>query len=283
MDTQAVLDNVSTISSDNAIIVDAKEFLTELRQVAGAVAKPSEQRPNLTFVHMILSESSIKLEATDSHVLDSTYVAASVAPELVGKEILLDGKFAKNLSKAPTKHKGTLAIYPAFDDEKYLGKTTIVLDGEAFIDDSRENISSFGYPDLKMLEPYWDTAQIEFKTTKKEILPILREIKKTTDSKKNYRVDIEGIDVNGDMYLTSDTKKFQIPMRELKTGDELNKNFYDWRDTQLIAFNVTKLISELKNVRPSETLIFRFWSKLRPFTISRENGGYSLVCPLRTF
>ena len=47
MDTQAVLDNVSTISSDNAIIVDAKEFLTELRQVAGAVAKPSEQRPNL--------------------------------------------------------------------------------------------------------------------------------------------------------------------------------------------------------------------------------------------
>ena len=278
MDIQAVLDNVSTISSDNAIIVDAKEFLTELRQVAGAVAKPSEQRPNLTFVHMILSESSIKLEATDSHVLDSTYVAASVAPELVGKEILLDGKFAKNLSKAPTKHKGTLGIYPVFDDERYLGKTTIALDGEAFIDDSRENISSFGYPDLEMLQPYWEGAQVKFKTTKKEILPLLREIKKATNSKNNYSVDIDGA-----MNLVCNEKKLSMPMWGLETGDKLDKNFENWRNTQLVSFNVTKLISEIKNAKPSETLTFRFWGKLLPFTISRENGGYSLVCPLRKF
>lgn len=278
MDTQALLDNVSTISSDNAIIVDAKEFLTELRQVAGAVAKPSEQRPNLTFVHMILSESSIKLEATDSHVLDSTNVAASIAPELVGKEILLDGKFAKNLSKAPTKHKGTLGIYPVFDDEKYLGKTTIVLDGEEFIDDSRENISSFGYPNLEMLQPYWEGAQVEFKTTKKEILPLLREIKKATNSKNNYSVDIDGA-----MNLVCNEKKLSMTMWGLKTGDKLDKNFENWRNTQLVSFNVTKLISEIKNSKPSETLTFRFWGKLRPFTISRENGGYSLVCPIRKF
>ena len=278
MDTQALLDNVSTISSNNAIIVDAKEFLTELRQVAGAVAKSREQRPNLTFVHMILSDSSIKLEATDSHVLDTTYVAASIAPELVGKEILLDGKFAKNLSKAPTKHKGTLAIYPAFDDKKYLGKTTIALDSEVFIDDSRENISSFGYPDLKMLEPYWDTAQIEFKTTKKEILPLLREIKKATNSKNNYSVDIDGA-----MNLVCNEKKLSMTMWGLKAGDKLDKNFENWRNTQLVSFNVTKLISEIKNSKPSETLTFRFWGKLRPFTISRENGGYSLVCPIRKF
>lgn len=278
MDTQALLDNVSTISSDNAIIVDAKEFLTELRQVAGAVAKPSEQRPNLTFVHMILSEGSIKLEATDSHVLDSTNVAASIAPELVGKEILLDGKFAKNLSKAPTKHKGTLGIYPAFDDEKYLGKTTIVLDGETFIDDSRENISSFGYPDLEMLQPYWEGAQVEFKTTKKEILPLLREIKKETNSKNNYSVDIDGA-----MNLVCNEKKLSMTMWGLEAGDKLDKNFENWRNTQLVSFNVTKLISEIKNSKPSETLTFRFWGKLRPFTVSRENGGYSLVCPLRKF
>ena len=278
MDTQALLDNVSTISSDNAIIVDAKEFLTELRQVAGAVAKPSEQRPNLTFVHMILSESSIKLEATDNHVLDSTNVAASIAPELVGKQILLDGKFAKNLSKAPTKHKGTLGIYPAFDDEKYLGKTTIVLDGEAFIDDSRENISSFGYPDLEMLQPYWEGAQLEFKTTKKEILPLLREIKKATNSKNNYSVDIDGA-----MNLVCNEKKLSMTMWGLETGDKLDKNFENWRNTQLVSFNVTKLISVIRSAKPSETLTFRFWGKLRPFTISRENGGYSLVCPIRKF
>ena len=278
MDTQALLDNVSTISNDNAIIVDAKEFLTELRQVAGAVAKPSEQRPNLTFVHMILSENSIKLEATDNHVLDTTYVAASIAPELVGKEILLDGKFAKNLSKAPTKHKGTLGIYPVFDDKKYLGKTTIVLDGEAFIDDNRENISSFGYPDLEMLQPYWEGAQLEFKTTKKEILPLLREIKKATNSKNNYSVDIDGA-----MNLVCNEKKLSMTMWDLETGDKLDKNFENWRNTQLVSFNVTKLISEIKNAKPSETLTFRFWGKLRPFTISRENGGYSLVCPIRKF
>lgn len=194
------------------------------------------------------------------------------------KKFYWGGKFAKNLSKAPTKHKGTLAIYPAFDDKKYLGKTTIALDSEVFIDDSRENISSFGYPDLKMLEPYWDTAQIEFKTTKKEILPLLREIKKATNSKNNYSVDIDGA-----MNLVCNEKKLSMQMWGLETGDKLDKNFENWRNTQLVSFNVTKLISEIKNVRANETLTFRFWDKLRPFTVSRENGGYSLVCPLRKF
>lgn len=278
MNTQTLLNNVHTINPDNAIIVNAKNFLTELRQVSGAVAKPSDQRPNLTYVHAIVGADNIKLEATDSHVLDSTIVDARVSSELVGKEFLIDGKFAKNLSKSPTKRKGNLGIYPVFDGGKYSGTTTVLIDGETFVDDSRGNISAFGYPSLKQLVPYWDNAQIIFNTTKKELLPLLREIKKKTSSENNYSVGIDG-----EINLVCGEKKLSIPVWGLQTGTKVDEKFADWQKTQLISFNVTKLISEVKNARANETLTFRFWGKLRPFTVSREYGGYSMICPLRKF
>lgn len=78
MNTQTLLNNVATINKDNGIFVNAKEFLKELRQVATAVAKPSDHRPNLTFVHVRVTENNLILEATDSHVLERANVAASI-------------------------------------------------------------------------------------------------------------------------------------------------------------------------------------------------------------
>ena len=61
MNTQTLLNNVATINKDNGIFVNAKEFLKELRQVATAVAKPSDHRPNLTFVHVRVTENNLIL------------------------------------------------------------------------------------------------------------------------------------------------------------------------------------------------------------------------------
>lgn len=49
-----------------------------------------------------------------------------------------------------------------------------------------------------------------------------------------------------------------------------------------INFNVKKLKQRLQNISGRENLTFRFYKNAyRPFTISRENGGLSLVCPIR--
>ena len=130
MKTEVLLETLNTITNTNVVITNAKEFLKELRQVSTAIAKTTDHRPNLTFVHAIISKDCIKLEATNSHVLDTTMVAASPSPELIGKEFLIDGRFAKNISKAPSKHKESLAIYPVFNDDKYSGVASYVVDDE---------------------------------------------------------------------------------------------------------------------------------------------------------
>lgn len=49
-----------------------------------------------------------------------------------------------------------------------------------------------------------------------------------------------------------------------------------------INFNVKKLKKRLQHLSSRENLTFRFYKNAyRPFTISRENGGLGLVCPVR--
>lgn len=283
MNTQTLLNNVATINKDNAIIVNAKEFLKELRQVATAVAKPSDRRPNLTFVHVRVTENNLILEATDSHVLERANVAASIPDELVGKEFLIDGKFAKNLSKTPTKYGKTLGVYPQFNDGKYKGIISIVGGGEEFIDDSRGNISVFGYPDLVRVTPYLNDATVNFDVQQKEIFPVLKEIVKvvntpelTSDFKTVKKSDVVALLVKGNVVKLKyfdGRKDLEFPLAV--TNVEVQGEFE-------INFNIKKLKQRLQYLSNRENLTFRFYKNAyRPFTISRENGGLSLVCPIR--
>lgn len=288
MNTQALLDNVVTVNKDNGIFVNAKEFLKELRQVATAVAKPSDHRPNLTFVHVRVTENNLILEATDSYVLERSYVAASIPDELVGKEFLVNGKFAKNLSKAPTKHKGTLGIYPVFDDEKYLGKTTIALDGKAFIDDSRENISSFGYPDLESVTPDLNDPVCKFIVKKKEIYPILSEMKKVlADLRKDLKDVLNVINLkvtkDGNVIIKYFGKDNDVTFEPKVSDVEIIRTQprYGQMPEYEVDFNIKLLMKQLRNCSSRENITFRLNGKYRPFTLSRENGGLGVVCPVR--
>lgn len=283
MNTQTLLDNVNTINSNEAIIVNAKEFLKELRQVVSATAKPSDHRPNLTYVHVKIGKTAIVLEATDAHTLERSYVAASIPDELVGKEFLVNGKFAKNLSKTPTKYGNQLGIYPQFNEGKYLGVISIVGGGEEFIDDSREDISVFGYPDLERVTPYLNDATVKFDVQQKEIFPVLKEIVKivnkpglTKEFKEVKKTEVVALLVKDNVVKLkySNWKKdleFPIAVTNVVVNDEFEINF-----------NVKKLKQRLQNVNGRENLTFRFYKNAyRPFTISRENGGLGLVCPIR--
>lgn len=288
MNTQTLLNNVATINKDNGIFVNAKEFLKELRQVATAVAKPSDHRPNLTFVHVRVTENNLILEATDSHVLERANVAASIPDELVGKEFLIDGKFAKNLSKTPTKYGKTLGLYPQFSNGKYKGIISIVGGGEEFIDDSRENISVFGYPDLVRVTPYLNDATVKFDVQQKEIFPVLKEIVKivnkpglTEEFKEVKKTEVVALLVKDNVVKLKYSNysnwekdlEFPIAVTNIVVNDEFEINF-----------NVKKLKQRLQHLSSRENLTFRFYQNAyRPFTISRENGGLGLVCPIRTY
>lgn len=280
MNTQTLLNNVATINANEAIIVNAKEFLEALKFVAVATAQ-TNSRPTLQYVHVEIHENELTVEATDSHVLAQQKLAASISDKLAGKEFLIDGKFAKNLSKATTKHGTHLFITPEFGtNNQPTGKVTI-LDGneETFIDDNSDNGVRAFYPELDRLIP--DNARFEFETRKKKLLPILKALKEKTDTKGNYDVHLE-IQDNSKVVIGVGDDIQKIKHRNLFIGDnhkvENNKglNFE-------IDFNVKLLISELQKCKNTEFLKFSFTGTLRPFTFTRENGGIGLVAPLRKF
>ena len=284
MNTQTLLDNVATVSVNEAITVNAKEFLKALKFVAVATAR-TDSRPVLQYVHVEIHENELTVEATDSHILAQQKVAASISDKLVGKEFLIDGKFAKNLSKATTKHGTHLFITPEFGkNNKPTGKVAI-LDGneETFIDDNSDNdtftrFNAF-YPELDFLIP--DNARFEFETRKKELLPLLKALKEKTDTKGLYDVHLE-IQDNSKVVIGVGDDIQEIKQRNLFISDnhkvENNKglNFE-------IDFNAKLLISELQKCENTEFLKFSFSGTLRPFTFTRENNGIGLVTPLRTF
>lgn len=284
MNTQTLLNNVSTINKDNAIIVDAKEFLKALKFVAVATAR-TDSRPVLQYVHVEIHENELTVEATDSHVLAQQKVAASISDKLAGKEFLIDGKFAKNLSKTTTKHGTHLFITPEFrTNNEPTGKVTI-LDGneETFIDDNSDNdiftrVKAF-YPELDNLIP--DNAWFEFETRKKELLPILKALKKKTDAKGFYDVHLE-IQDNSKVVIGVDDDIQEIKHRNLFIGDKYKVENNKGLNLE-IDFNVKLLISKLQKCENTEFLKFSFTGMLRPFTFTRENGGIGLVAPLRTF
>lgn len=284
MNTQTLLNNVATTTNNDAIIVNAKEFLKALRFVTVATAR-TDSRPVLQYVHIEIHENELTVEATDSHVLAQQKVAASISDKLAGKEFLIDGKFAKNLSKATTKHGTHLFITPEFrTNNEPTGKVTI-LDGneEIFIDDNSDNdiftrFKAF-YPELDNLIP--DNAWFEFETRKKELLPILKALKKKTDAKGFYDVHLE-IQDNSKVVIGIGDDIQEIKHRNLFIGDKYKVENNKGLNLE-IDFNVKLLISELQKCENTEFLKFSFTGMLRPFTFTRENGGIGLVAPLRTY
>ena len=172
MNTQTLLDNVATTTNNDAIIVNAKEFLKALRFVAVGVST-KKSRPTLMNIHVGINENELVLGATDSHKLTYLKVGASIPSELSSKEFLVDGKFAKNLSKTPTKHGEYLLIKPEFNSNgRSVGKVTFI-DGnnETFIDNHG---SDDFYPELERVIP--DRTYFSFETRKKRIIASVKRI-----------------------------------------------------------------------------------------------------------
>lgn len=278
MDTQTLLDNVATVNVNEAIIVNAKEFLKAIRFVVTATSK-KQSRPILRYIHAEIGENELTLEATDSHQLTQLKMAAEVDESLVGKEFLINSKFARNLSKTPTKHGKNMMITPEYDDDGLRTGLVKYADGnhELFIDD-HENYEG-NYPEIDRCIP--DRGYFTFDVQAKELLPALKEIKKKIDNdEKLYSTHMEIHDASkvvlsaGDYEKEINQSNLNITDHIIKRGKELNFE---------IDFNVHYLIGMVQKCKSGENLHFSFSGTLRPFTFTRENGAIGLVCPIRKF
>ena len=280
MNTQTLLNNVATTTNNDAIIVNAKEFLKALRFVTVGVST-KKSRPTLMNIHVGINENELVLGATDSHKLTYLKVGASIPSELSSKEFLVDGKFAKNLSKTPTKHGEYLLIKPEFNSNgRSVGKVTFI-DGnnETFIDNHG---SDDFYPELERVIP--DRTYFSFETRKKELLPVLKELKKFTNAKDGNVVRLEiqdnsgvviGVDGDDSSIQEIHQKNLFIDEKHIVENDK-GLNFE-------INFNLKYLIELVQKCDSTEFLKFSFSGTLRPFTFIRENAGIGEICPIRTY
>ncbi|NMV53539.1 hypothetical protein FOL88_00600 [Lactobacillus reuteri] len=284
MNTQTLLNNVATSNVNEAIIVNAKEFLKALKFVAVATSKTSS-RPTLQYVHIEINSESLTIEATDSHQLSQLKLLAKVNTKLVGKEFLIDGKFAKNLSKTPTKHGAELTIIPGFTKQNNPNGYVKIIDGnnEIFVDDNSQEAEFTRqqgfYPELDFLIP--NQPKFEFETQKQELLPLLKELKKGVTKKENFDVHME-IQDNNKVVIGIDESIFRIEHENLVIGEKYLVDNNHGMNFE-IDFNINFLIGLLQKCDNRETLKFSFSGTLRPFTFTRENGGIGLITPLRTF
>ncbi len=116
--------------------------------------------------------------------------------------------------------------------------------------------------------PYLNDATVKFDVQQKEIFPVLKEIVKKSDVGallvKGNVVKLEYFDGRKDL-------EFPLAVTNVEVEGEFEINF-----------NMKKLKQRLQHLSSRENLTFRFYQNAyRPFTISRENGGLGLVCPIR--
>lgn len=278
MNTQTLLDNVATTTNNDAIIVNAKEFLKALKFVVTATSK-KQSRPILRYIHVRIDENELTLESTDSYQLTQFKVAAEVDKKLVGKEFLIDSKFARKLSKTPTKHGENIIIAPEYDEDGLRTGLVKYADGnhELFIDDHEHYEGN--YPEIDRCIPGNNSFTVNIQA--KELLPTLKEIKKQVDNnKKLYSAHMEIHDASKVVLSAGDYEK-EINQSNLNITDDIVErgkglNFE-------IDFNVQYLIGMVQKCNSRENLHFSFSGTLRPFTFTRENGAIGLVCPIRKF
>lgn len=269
--------------SNNSVIVDAKEFLKKLRQVNTATAKKNDPRTSLTMNHIrMAAENAIIIEATDAHVLEQATMAAQVPSTLVGKEFFASQDFVREFTNAPTKHGDEIIITPQFEGEQTAFRVNYRDETGEFTDEiDRKKIVK--YPNLDQIIWGVKQAKIKFSTSKKEIYPVLTELKKLVKAyneehykdKPKEKPKFEVVELNIDHHgvkFYGAGKEIQLPIDKL--GIEENQQLF------ITNFNPELLLKQLRKCANNEKLSFGFYSRLRPFAFDHANG-MGIVTPVR--
>lgn len=248
------------------IVVNAKEFLKTLKRTV--IATEDAKRTVLKGAHVLVGQDFLIIEGTDAFSLERNKIQAEVDPEFIDREIWIEYTFAKKLSKSVSKHGEKITLIPQFDDslvDEPIGTLTVIDGyGDVFVDEHPLD-SSTNYPQLDRIIP--QEGAIKFTTTKKKILPTLKEAYRLV--KKEEWNAVKMVIKQGKVTLNASDQEFLIDATEVN-DKELS-----------IYFNVSKLIKLISSNPMNESLEFSFQGKLRPILIKRKEENLSILTPIR--
>ncbi|MBM7635850.1 DNA polymerase III subunit beta [Streptococcus saliviloxodontae] len=252
---------IQEVSTSNPLVMETKVLKNLISETAFA-ASTQESRPILTGVHLVLTNNKdFKAVATDSHRMSQRQLTLENMTD--NFDVVLPSKSLREFSAVFSDEVETVEIF--FSPSQLLFRS----DHISFYTRLLEGT----YPDTdRLLMSNFETEAI-FNT--QSLRSAMERAFLISNATQNGTVKLE---------ITNGQVSAHVNSPEVgKVNEELDVNAVEGADLT-ISFNPTYLIEALKALK-SETVVVRFLSPVRPFTLTPGNDSENfiqLITPVRT-
>ena len=249
------------MTTENPLVLKTKLLKSIISQTAFA-ASLQESRPILTGVHMVLSEQKeFKAVATDSHRMSQRKL--TLENTSANFNMVIPSKSLREFSAVFTDDIETVEVF--FSDSQVLFRSDYISFYTRLLEGN--------YPDTDRLLTNSFETEVTFNTA--ALRSAMERAYLISNATQNGTVKLE---------ITSDSISSHVNSPEVgKVNEELASISQSGSDLT-ISFNPTYLIEALKALK-SETVMIRFISPVRPFTLmpgDDTENFVQLITPVRT-
>lgn len=249
------------MTTENPLVLKTKLLKSIISETAFA-ASLQESRPILTGVHMVLSEQKeFKAVATDSHRMSQRKL--TLANTSANFNMVIPSKSLREFSAVFTDDIETVEVF--FSDSQVLFRSDYISFYTRLLEGN--------YPDTDRLLTNSFETEVTFNTA--ALRSAMERAYLISNATQNGTVKLE---------ITSDSISSHVNSPEVgKVNEELDSISQSGSDLT-ISFNPTYLIEALKALK-SETVMIRFISPVRPFTLmpgDDTENFVQLITPVRT-
>ena len=249
------------MTTENPLVLKTKLLKSIISETAFA-ASLQESRPILTGVHMVLSEQKeFKAVATDSHRMSQRKL--TLENTSANFNMVIPSKSLREFSAVFTDDIETVEVF--FSDSQVLFRSDYISFYTRLLEGN--------YPDTDRLLTNSFETEVTFNTA--ALRSAMERAYLISNATQNGTVKLE---------ITSDSISSHVNSPEVgKVNEELDSISQSGSDLT-ISFNPTYLIEALKALK-SETVMIRFISPVRPFTLMPRDDTENfvqLITPVRT-
>lgn len=249
------------MTTENPLVLKTKLLKSIISETAFA-ASLQESRPILTGVHMVLSEQKeFKAVATDSHRMSQRKL--TLENTSANFNMVIPSKSLREFSAVFTDDIETVEVF--FSDSQVLFRSEYISFYTRLLEGN--------YPDTDRLLTNSFETEVTFNTA--ALRSAMERAYLISNATQNGTVKLE---------ITSDSISSHVNSPEVgKVNEELDSISQSGSDLT-ISFNPTYLIEALKALK-SETVMIRFISPVRPFTLmpgDDTENFVQLITPVRT-
>ena len=249
------------MTTENPLVLKTKLLKSIISETAFA-ASLQESRPILTGVHMVLSEQKeFKAVATDSHRMSQRKL--TLENTSANFNMVIPSKSLREFSAVFTDDIETVEVF--FSDSQVLFRSDYISFYTRLLEGN--------YPDTDRLLTNSFETEVTFNTA--ALRSAMERAYLISNATQNGTIKLE---------ITSDSISSHVNSPEVgKVNEELDSISQSGSDLT-ISFNPTYLIEALKALK-SETVMIRFISPVRPFTLmpgDDTENFVQLITPVRT-